>query len=207
MLAPEISARELSALKSWGRKQNLAADGLMAEALRLDAHGLSQKTKDRLRELLDKIFSLAEKTARADAAKKLEAAAEALAPFLPAAGRDRTQAFEDLKNLASSFGKDMAGFLETLALYSDPDFFNPEAEKVSLLTMHAAKGLEFPVVFVAGCEDGLIPHAGSARQQTDPGEERRLFYVAMTRAMEELFLVSAKNRRIHGRTTQQNPSR
>ena len=63
------------------------------------------------------------------------------------------------------------------------------------MTMHAAKGLEFPVVFIAGCEDDLIP---LSRQGADPVEERRLFYVAMTRAMERLYLTRAKKRSVYG---------
>ncbi len=205
-MAPAISARELSGLKAWGRKHGLTVNGLMAEAMRLDAGGLSRESRKQLHELLEYIFSIEEKTAEADVCLKLEATAEALAPFLPKPGAKEKQAMEDIKALAASFAQDVPGFIETLALYSDPDFFRPEAEKVSLLTMHAAKGLEFPVVFVAGCEESLIPYSGTTRQQADAQEERRLFYVAVTRAMEELFLVSSKTRRIYGKTRQQKPS-
>ena len=66
--------------------------------------------------------------------------------------------------------------------------------------MHAAKGLEFPVVFVAGCEQDYIPFKRNDQQPADLAEERRLFYVAMTRAMERLYLTRAKNRRIYGQT-------
>jgi DNA helicase-2/ATP-dependent DNA helicase PcrA len=71
-------------------------------------------------------------------------------------------------------------------------------EKVSLMTMHAAKGLEFPVVFITGCEQGFIPLERNDQQPADAAEERRLFYVAMTRAMERLYLTRAKKRRIYG---------
>ncbi|MCF8023946.1 MAG: UvrD-helicase domain-containing protein [Desulfobacteraceae bacterium] len=205
-MAPQISAREISALKSWGRKRRLPVNGLMAEALRMDTKGLSAEGKKHLHEMLEKIFSLGEKTADAEICKKLAAITKGLSPFLPTPGLTESKAFEEIKAIASSFGSNARGFMETLALYSDPDFFRPEAEKVSLLTMHAAKGLEFPVVFVTGCEDGLIPYSGSARQHIDTDEERRLFYVAMTRAMEELFLVSAKTRRIYGQPLHQQPS-
>jgi superfamily I DNA/RNA helicase len=66
--------------------------------------------------------------------------------------------------------------------------------------MHAAKGLEFPIVFIAGCEENLIPYRRSDHEQADIEEERRLFYVAMTRAMERLYLTRAKKRRIYGKT-------
>jgi superfamily I DNA/RNA helicase len=68
------------------------------------------------------------------------------------------------------------------------------------MTLHAAKGLEFPVVFIAGCEQGFIPFKRNDREPADRAEERRLFYVAMTRAMERLYLTRAQKRRIYGQT-------
>ena len=67
------------------------------------------------------------------------------------------------------------------------------------MTMHASKGLEFPVVFVAGCEDGFLPFQRSATEKADIDEERRLFYVAMTRAKDQLYLTYAQKRRIYGK--------
>ena len=83
---------------------------------------------------------------------------------------------------------------------SDTDLVVDGSEKVSLMTLHAAKGLEFPVVFVLGCEDGLIPLVRSDGTPADIDEERRLFYVAMTRAGEQLFLMVARKRALYGRT-------
>ena len=74
------------------------------------------------------------------------------------------------------------------------------AQKVTLMTMHAAKGLEFPVVFIAGCENGLIPYTRLKDDVSDLDEERRLFYVAMTRAKEHLCLSWVKKRKIFGET-------
>ncbi|MDL2268659.1 UvrD-helicase domain-containing protein [Desulfosarcina sp. OttesenSCG-928-A07] len=93
---------------------------------------------------------------------------------------------------------DGADFLSAVALYRDTDLYDHRAQKVSLMTLHAAKGLEFPVVFIAGCEDGWIPLV-SERRPTDTEEERRLFYVALTRAKSHLFLTRAKKRRINGK--------
>ena len=102
-----------------------------------------------------------------------------------------------LRSLAERHRNDFPGLLSELALGVDVDFWDPRAEAVSLLTLHAAKGLEFPVVFIVGCEDGILPlrWAGSAE---DPGEERRLFYVGMTRARERLFLSHARRRAWRG---------
>jgi DNA helicase-2/ATP-dependent DNA helicase PcrA len=100
-----------------------------------------------------------------------------------------------LLHIAKSYGASTHAFLTASALQTDADTYNSTTEKVSLMTMHAAKGLEFPVVFITGCEDGFIPHN---RSGTDPEEERRLFFVAMTRAKEQLYLTAAKCRRIYG---------
>src|SRR5690606_38678245 len=83
-------------------------------------------------------------------------------------------------------------FLDQVALVSDVDQWDRRAERVSLMTVHSAKGLEFPVVFLVGLEEGVFPHAASARDAAGIEEERRLFYVGMTRAMERLFLSCAR---------------
>ena len=80
----------------------------------------------------------------------------------------------------------------------DTDLYDPQAEKVALMTLHAAKGLEFPVVFILGCEDNYIPFRRTPDDSVDLEEERRLFYVAMTRAKAQLFLSWAQYRQIYG---------
>lgn len=109
------------------------------------------------------------------------------------------QAFEKLLSIAR-LNNDLKSFLNALALNQDPDTLEFNVEKVSLMTMHAAKGLEFPVVFVAGCEQGLVPFAKDGKNIDDLEEERRLFYVAMTRAMDILCLTYAKKRSIYGKS-------
>ncbi|MFH2093465.1 MAG: UvrD-helicase domain-containing protein [Pseudomonadota bacterium] len=106
-------------------------------------------------------------------------------------------AVEKIIHLAGLYD-DLDSFLEALSLNQDVDTIEFEVEQVSLMTMHAAKGLEFPVVFVAGCEQGLIPFARNGKIIDNIEEERRLFYVAMTRAMEILCLTYAKKRSIYG---------
>jgi DNA helicase II / ATP-dependent DNA helicase PcrA len=90
-------------------------------------------------------------------------------------------------------------------LLTEADFFDPRAEAVALLTMHMAKGLEFPVVFIAGCEDGLVP-CTIMKDGIDLEEERRLFYVGMTRAKERLFLLHARKRFLYGQNLGQKTS-
>jgi len=112
------------------------------------------------------------------------------------------EAFNNLIRLSEDFSDNAVEFLANAALYTDTDAYLPLAEKVALITMHAAKGLEFPVVFIAGCEDDLIPLKREGSKQDEPidkAEERRLFYVAMTRAMERLYLTRAKKRSVYGK--------
>jgi DNA helicase-2/ATP-dependent DNA helicase PcrA len=104
-----------------------------------------------------------------------------------------------LTALAEACGQDRARFLDAMALATDADFFDARADRVSLLTLHAAKGLEFPVVFIVGLEDGILPLHWSAPDEAALAEERRLFYVGMTRAKDRLILSRARKRLWRGR--------
>jgi superfamily I DNA/RNA helicase len=112
-------------------------------------------------------------------------------------------AFEDglrhLLDAAERFGSQAQKTLTHLSLESDTDLYDSRSEKVALMTLHAAKGLEFPVVFIVGCEDNYLPLRRTNAAPVDLEEERRLFYVAMTRAREQLFLSWAQSRRIYGK--------
>lgn len=124
---------------------------------------------------------------------------------------ERRANVEELINAAAQYDeragdeRTIGGFLETTALVSDDELVDPTAGKVTLMTLHSAKGLEFPVVFIAGVEHGLIPHERSLKSP-DPvqgarqlEEERRLLFVGMTRAMRSLFLTTAAVRDEHGK--------
>ena len=98
-------------------------------------------------------------------------------------------------------------FLDETALYTDLDNHDPSQDCVVMMTMHAAKGLEFPVVFVVGAEEGIFPGIRAIGEAEEMEEERRLCYVAMTRAKEQLFLTCANQRMLFGRTSANRPSR
>jgi DNA helicase-2/ATP-dependent DNA helicase PcrA len=100
----------------------------------------------------------------------------------------------------------LPGFLEEVALVSDVDSWDDKEDHVTLMTVHSAKGLEFPVVFVTGLEEGLFPLAGPMDEPQQLEEERRLFYVAATRAMRRLFLCHARVRRRYGQAGGALPS-
>ncbi len=95
----------------------------------------------------------------------------------------------------------LAGFLEEVSLVSDVDKYDEDADAVVMMTIHSAKGLEFPVVFIAGMEDGIFPSEQNMMMESELGEERRLCYVAITRAKERLYITYAKNRTMYGRTS------
>lgn len=117
-----------------------------------------------------------------------------------------TKAF-DLR--LDSEDKTLAGFLSEVALYSDLDQLDNQEDAVTIMTMHGAKGLEFPVVFVVGMEEGVFPHARSIHslEENEMEEERRLCYVALTRAKERVFLSRANERMLYGRSSYNAPSR
>ncbi|MCA9512723.1 MAG: UvrD-helicase domain-containing protein [Myxococcales bacterium] len=98
-------------------------------------------------------------------------------------------------------------FLDQVALISDLDGYEQREERVSLMTVHSAKGLEYPCVLIVGMEEGIFPHASSSQSAEGIEEERRLFYVAMTRAMEHLWICHAGERRRYGGRSYQRPSR
>jgi superfamily I DNA/RNA helicase len=125
-----------------------------------------------------------------------------------AAGRvaDVLAAGEILAPLARRCGSDLNRFLTEISLGAEADALDPRADAITLLTLHAAKGLEFSVVFVAGCERGLLPLWLPGDAGTDLAEERRLLFVGMTRARTHLFLTCAGSRRKHGTVTDTGPS-
>jgi len=98
-----------------------------------------------------------------------------------------------------------AEFLASLSLDNEADFYDPRGEDISLMTLHAAKGLEWKIVFIAGCEEGFIPYMRGGAEP-DIAEERRLLYVGITRAKYQLHLSHARSRMIHGRREQRRES-
>ena len=101
----------------------------------------------------------------------------------------------------------LSGFLNEIALYTDLDSMEASDDTVTLMTIHAAKGLEFPAVYVVGMEEGIFPGASAQYDQEELEEERRLCYVAMTRAKEKLTLTNARQRMLYGRTSTNRSSR
>nr|MDA3901990.1 UvrD-helicase domain-containing protein [Desulfuromusa sp.] len=136
----------------------------------------------------------------------------------PLVARRRVENQEELLNsmsiyLARTTQPDLAGFLERISLYDDaaPGKKDKESklalDAVTLMSLHSSKGLEFPIVFLAGMEEGFLPHKNSLATTADIDEERRLCYVGITRARQQLFLLGAQQRRKYGKLEQREPSR
>jgi DNA helicase-2/ATP-dependent DNA helicase PcrA len=130
----------------------------------------------------------------------------------PESAGARNENVAELINAAASFHESsgrgtLNQFLEQVALVSDPDTIVDGEGVVRLMTIHTAKGLEFPVVVVSGCEDDILPHINSAEDESGLEEERRLFYVAMTRAEKRVYLLHAARRRRFGVWQDSLPSR
>jgi DNA helicase-2/ATP-dependent DNA helicase PcrA len=126
---------------------------------------------------------------------------------LDEAARDR---LAQLRRRAFPFATALGEFLDALTLQTESDLIDPRAARVALMTLHAAKGLEFPVVFIVGCEEGLLPYERPNSPESfaiDVEEERRLFFVGMTRAQQKLILSHARSRFLFGQRMQNPPSR
>ncbi len=123
-------------------------------------------------------------------------------------GESRQDNVRELVSVAQNYQDlGLAGFLEEVSLISDLDSYDARGNAVTLMTLHSAKGLEFPVVFMVGMEETIFPHSRSLYDQSEMEEERRLCYVGMTRAKEELYLVSATSRMLYGGLQHNPPSR
>lgn len=125
---------------------------------------------------------------------------------------DRVQNLNELSATLTRFSEEnpegtLNDYLEEVALLTDIDNYNSEADTVVLMTLHSAKGLEFPVVFIPGMEEGVFPGMQSMYVESEVEEERRLAYVGITRAKQKLYLTHAKSRMIYGSTNYYRPSR
>jgi len=132
--------------------------------------------------------------------------------FAEESGKENTQweNILELISVASIYDKEedaITKFLENIALISDQDEIDETKPVVNLMTMHASKGLEFDIVFILGMEDGVFPHSRSKNSHEELEEERRLCYVALTRAKKELYLLHAEKRTVFGKTETNPPSR
>lgn len=193
-----------------------------ATTMAIESREFNSGTTSKLRNFLNLLLSLRDEARQVSlpdlsiaVVDKTEYAKRLMTEATPEA-EARLQNLEELQNAISKFAEErgeeghLQSFLEEMALVSDADDTGGEAEKcVTMMTLHISKGLEYPVVFIVGCEEGLFP-SGRATDSNDPTEieeERRLCYVGMTRAEKRLFMTYARTRKVWGSDQMNPPSR
>ena len=200
LFSVDLNKKTADHFKSWCYTKKFPQSQGLMHARRFPVPGLSRNQQQKLIDFWGKLVSIQNEISALAVTEKLRYLAKL--PQLSAVVNNDFQSREALKQLlafAEDFNDNIVEFLAGAALHTDTDAYLPAAERVALMTMHAAKGLEFPVVFIAGCENDLIPLSREGAEPGDIAEERRLFYVAMTRAMEQLYLTRAKKRSIYGK--------
>lgn len=205
-----IGAKTLGALEKYAKQNKI--DYIKAAIASEKLTGVSTQTKNNLNQfgLIMEYLNAKSKTINLTSLIDLLLVKIGFKEFIldgSEEGEYRWENIQELKTVASKYdnNKDgLAKFLEEIALVSDTDEVNDENNSVVLMTMHSAKGLEFSNVFIVGLEENLFPHSRALASQEELEEERRLCYVAMTRAKEKLYLIFAKTREIFGQM-QANP--
>jgi len=206
-----IGARSLQIFFDW---QNSNDYGL-SQALNIvsECADLTEKARSSLSELADTISALTQISEDAPPAAIVDSLirrieyVEYLNDGTPS-GESRQENVKELLSVAQEYQDlGLAGFLEEISLVSDIDQADFNSDSLTLMTLHAAKGLEFPVVFIVGMEETVFPHSRALYDPSEMEEERRLCYVGMTRAKEELYLISASSRLLYGGMQHNPPSR
>jgi uncharacterized protein (TIGR00375 family) len=199
LFKPSVSLKTLELFKVWAYQKKMPLSQALLQARRFPIPDMGRTRQQQLYTFIGRLFELRKiidglpientielimkRTGLGEAYKQEH-------PF--------ENGYRHLLETSKAHQTDAAGFLAAIALSKDTDIYDHQVEKVALITMHAAKGLEFPVVFIVGCEDEYIPFRSTTRLP-DIEEERRLFYVAITRAKKHLYLTKANTRRINGK--------
>ncbi|MEJ2640496.1 MAG: UvrD-helicase domain-containing protein, partial [Desulfosarcinaceae bacterium] len=203
-----IGPKTLEQLKRWAYHKGLGLMGALTAARRVPLPGITLARQHNLFDLikrLDRLHDHLDPLPLTDQLRYLVGQTPIGALFNE--DEAATHALAVLMRRSTLAAPNRGTFLENLSLLSDSDAYDPRAERVTLMTLHAAKGLEFPVVFIAGCENGFLPYLRNPGKETaDIDEERRLLYVGMTRARYQLFLSCAQKRRIYGKVQARDPS-
>lgn len=186
-----VPSSAFSVLKAWSLQNRWNAATAMTQIRRFPLPGLSLSQQKRICAFFAELDGVQKKLSGLNVPARIEA----LTPLVLARIKAPEKVhLETLQEVAHQHPDSLPDFLAATALLSDTDLCRRKGERVSLLTMHAAKGMEFDVVFIVGAEDGLVPLAHSH----DMDEERRLFYVAMTRARHTLVISHCRRRRLFG---------
>jgi DNA helicase-2/ATP-dependent DNA helicase PcrA len=206
-----IGAKSLLSFYEWRRQNNLSLSEALSKAD--ECLDITSKARQGFRQLSDIILSFQAQADNLLPATLLDSLLRRLdylhylADGTPQ-GEARIENVKELISVASEYqDAGLDGFLEEVALVSDLDTADLNSDAVILMTLHGAKGLEFPVVFITGLEESILPHSRALYDAGEMEEERRLMYVGMTRARQELYLVYAIERNLYGGRQHNPPSR
>ena len=195
-----IGVNSLSSIEHEAKKRSISLFDAMKLLLRTD--GFTSAVKDRFAEFAKLIEGFS--------SVKYRSPAEMLKNILEKSGYAETLEEERLKHISelisSAEGKEIKDFLDRVSLFTNMDEI-VAGDYISLMTLHSAKGLEFPFVFITGLEEGMLPYCKAMEREEEIAEERRLFYVGMTRTKDILWLTGASKRRLYTKLQNQEPSR
>ncbi|MBN2104948.1 UvrD-helicase domain-containing protein [bacterium] len=211
-----IGDASLRNIEIWARKNNIRLFEALARSNEIQ--GISGRAKTGIKHFYDlivKYTSLSEKISPAELTHTLIEDSGVLRNYKEEMSLDGQMRIENINELLKAVqdyteeteNPTISGFLEEVSLVNDVDQWNDKSNAITLMTLHSAKGLEFPVVFITGLEENLFPLSRSIEKTEDLEEERRLFYVGLTRAKEKVILLGAQNRRLYNNHEARLPSR
>jgi len=188
------------------REEKIELFDVLKNADKLSIRGKQSDALMKFYKLIKKYYSLRNKLSASELSRSLIEEAGVLSQFKTSNELEDKERYENAIELLNSIDEfssrkpnaQLSDFLEEVSLLTDIDHWNDSDNRVTLMTVHSSKGLEFPIVFISGLDEGLFPLYNSLENKDDLEEERRLFYVALTRAQERVFLLYATNRRRMG---------
>ena len=204
-----IGDTSVARLAAWAQVEHVAFSEAIDRAEEAGLTGKALRGAEQLSKTLAELRPLVQTVNPADFVQLVADRTGYLAELVAEHTHEADGRIENLAELATQAADfdDVMGFLETVALVADSDELDSDGTRVSLMTLHTAKGLEYPAVFVVGLEEGIFPHFRSLSEPSELEEERRLFYVGITRARRHLAISHAWSRTTWGRTQPAMPSR
>jgi uncharacterized protein (TIGR00375 family) len=207
LTTPAMNKKSLEIFINWCVDKEFSLESALINARRFPIGEMGKTIQTKLVDVTNEILKIKRKIKNMSMGEKLLFLSEYTRMSRSDDWDQKTM--EALKHMVDLYARsdvNTKDFLKTSALHTDTDMYRNRSERVALMTMHASKGLEFPIVFICGCENGLLPFQPRDSDTSNIEEERRLFYVAMTRAKDRLFITFSKKRNRFGKIEKRIPS-